>query len=362
MLDTGPSQLILWDPRPTGHHLAYLRAALLAALNGPWSEIWIPAWAGRYLGRGDSRVKLLPDGSRLGDLRGEPEFAHPQLTVLLDGNNELPYLARHGWPGRLRIVDIRCQQTDVKYTRTLPRRLFGAWHLALREVLVRRTPTTLLSLDHRSDSIGSKTLRSHLNCLPELAQDCPDSRGPDRASGERSETKEAVIIGSLDRRKGVGLTLDALKSDPSLRVRVSVIGQPVPEYEIELERLKAKARGEGLPMQFNLNALPWSEYCRALHQSHIVLLPYQSHRGGSGILASLQDYTGQVIVSDFGWLGHLAGRQGLRTFQNGNAEDLARALREAQQSDASAPLNLECDLYAHQRAFGRIVIGEACRH
>jgi hypothetical protein len=65
-------------------------------------------------------------------------------------------------------------------------------------------------------------------------------------------------------------------------------------------------------------------------RTDVLVLPYRSHLGSSGLLSSAFDVPGiTVVCSDFGWLGHIAGAAGAVLFRDLRAADLATALERA---------------------------------
>lgn len=357
--------IILWNSRRSGHHPVYMRALVDVAIS-MYSDVWVPSWITAYLPRPALRnVSLLPQEAA-SDFKAMADFARerrPDLTIIADGTSHMHSLALHGWPSRLAVIDIRTQQCDLVFGHGI-RRPWGALHLVLRECVVRRQTTTFHVLDHRACAIGTRRLRRATIPLPELRQTYSLGQIP-AASAPSDSPRTAVLMGALDKRKGLEVVIEAAEAlsaeSQGSQIQFVVAGRPVDRYLPEITRIRKRAQRAGLPISFRLHHLSEFEYFQTLFDADYVLLPYLRHRGGSGLLASLDGYRGHVVVSDRGWLGEVARRLGLHTFQEGDGVHLAKIIQALEMQRgcgrSQSALRLPSSLYAGAETFGRTILG-----
>jgi glycosyltransferase involved in cell wall biosynthesis len=351
------TRILVWDRRSSGHHPAYLSAVVDAGVaRGTLESLILPRWA-EALGESVGATPLFDDSQTL---RESVVRHNPTEVILLDGHDEVPNLLRWRFGVEFRVVDIRSQhvfRAGATRRSSITARSRAAAHRVLREAACRRNSVRFLCLENDTASVGSSRLRRQTDPLPELKQAAPAQPAPRATPTGR---QRIVLAGSLDDRKGIELTLEALKmldSRERSRLQLEIVGKPrEARYGRQLEAIVDSAIHDGLPVTADLRRLDEEELQETVLSARIVLLPYLDHRGGSGLLSMLDGYHGAVVASDFGWLGQLAREAGAFTFRNGEASSLAASLVLVSTIPRST-LRLPSKRYRSALEFGDVVLG-----
>jgi glycosyltransferase involved in cell wall biosynthesis len=119
-----------------------------------------------------------------------------------------------------------------------------------------------------------------------------------------------LLLGSLDDRKGVPQTLEALAVLPpelAQRSALVIAGKPRRSLAAVLDSALAAARRHTVAqIVTRFEYLPESTVAECFHMSDVIMLPYQRFAATSGVLTQAALLGRPVIASDFGWIGRAA--------------------------------------------------------
>ena len=215
-------RVLIWADSASGHHEAYVSQLLYGA--PAHIEIVAPSWAAHPARSCAADVVTYESGVTLRQvLRAYPLDA----VVVVDGHEYLPKLAVQSLPGLVCAIDIRAADVprpfgDLRWIEGLK------WAAArtLKEVAVRRNRSFFFVLDGRALGRGSTRLRSRTFRL----RDVVVTMAPVvRRQGGSPFT--ALLLGSLERRKGVDVALEAawLLRD-TIEIHIIIAGKPRSDY------------------------------------------------------------------------------------------------------------------------------------
>jgi len=151
-----------------------------------------------------------------------------------------------------------------------------------------------------------------------------------------TDKKIFLFYGTGNRRKGLDLLLETFESDLPESLHLFCVGAINPEDRIlkRMNQLKASGR-----LTFQDRYISVHEEKLAFSACDVVVLPYRSHYGSSGLLPRAAQAMKPVISSDYGLLGQRVRDHGLgHVFKNEDPEDLTRKLRSEMEEHSS---NLE---------------------
>lgn len=362
--------VLVWDPTSDGHHRRYLEAVIQAAPS--WARLTTPGWAAELDSMrpgvvvGHLRPTYVGEDRR--ELMATLRVRRPDVVLAMEAHQLIRRLALRPLPRGLAFVglDLRGTHGLLGNPRAyLPSLRFG--HLAsavagltAREVLVRRQNCVFLSLNGWTVRVGTKLLRSRTFYAPDPIEHLPDVQ--ERPEPEAGAPEVLGLIGVLDRRKGLHILAEALEyayangSVMPQQVELLIAGACRPGYETELASLVESVRDKGFNVSLELGHMTVSDLAHALDRTSILVLPYPSHFGSSGLLgSSLRFPRLRVVCSDFGWLGAQAKAAGAVLFRNGDARDLARAIAEVISGNAETGASVDLMGYAQPDAFGRAI-------
>jgi glycogen(starch) synthase len=190
-----------------------------------------------------------------------------------------------------------------------------AWQDRLKRFLLRYAAASIAVSQAVADDLETPSVVIHNPYRDQLFRRLP----------EIERTGELVFVGRLVSDKGADLLLGALAllGQEGLAPRLTIVGEGP-----EAERLRDQARALGLADRVDLRgALVGEELVRVLN-SHRVLVVPSRYNEPFGIVALEGIACGCVVVgSAGGGLAEAIGPCG-RTFHNGEAADLARALAD----------------------------------
>jgi glycosyltransferase involved in cell wall biosynthesis len=229
--------------------------------------------------------------------------------------------------------------------------------VGLREISVRRGKVRYLSLIPAA-VVGTGRLRGdsdwYLDPLERLGSLPACSTSKDR--------KRILLAGVLVGRKGIIDLAQAVVQLPSAtrsQVEVVYAGERHAEGHQELADAVALLERENVAVRTLPRKSAADEFAALLATADVIALPYRSHKGGSGLLGTgLVSSTAQLVVSDFGWTGEIAGRLDVITFPNGDIGALSEALVEAlEKGNRSRPVDPEelSEFYGTDQSFGEHV-------
>lgn len=319
-------RVLLWDLRRQGHHARWLSYLQAAAPEG--IDVIVSPPAG-------TTNSPLPPGREWRLLKAFVARELPDAVILMSGHGLArrlavsPLLRRLPWL----ILDLRCSMAVLAkpsyFSNTSRKTRIGAYvTLAAREIMVRRGNVAFGYLIPWAVEVGSGELRSRSECIPDPMEPLKASDPIDTADGRTV----ASLIGVLAPRKGLDVLAAAARSAPDLADRyvLRIAGNPAVGYQREAERLVTNMRAAGFKVEATLRQLSTEEFHDALSSTDVVVLPYVSHLGSSGILgAVLETGRHRVVASDYGWLGKAAASAGAILFTDGDASSLGEALRHA---------------------------------
>jgi len=318
-------RVLIWDPKRIGHHEVWLR---MLERTAPRDVVTTTEPAA------DGTRDRVDDRAALREAVGSEQ---PDAVLLADLG---PFVERSWWRriARQRIVAIDHRSAHLDALRgSLSRRKLRQAARIVRdrvhyEVLVRVNPDLqIVALNPNATSRGSRRLRRQHRWMPNPLNDlaavecCRWPRGRFRIA----------VVGYLQRRKGLHSLVAAFGELPAAErgaLELLVAGQPSPGYRARAEQLVERARGLGVEVTAVLRHLDDDEYAAAVRGADLVVLTYDGHFGGSGILvqaASVPDPPA-VMISDTGWIAGEARLAGALVVPAGDAVAIASAIRHAQ--------------------------------
>ena len=318
---------LVWDVTAAGHHARYADAIVAAAPDD--EELLLPDWAQSLDSAERSGRNVSFITQERGTLRATLRRYRPSTAILLDADQVLAN-PRLGRDARLICLDLQTPQVPLyrahDRSRMTQRRLVSASVRTLQRIaLAGATDIRFLSLNGWSADVGPRMLRDRSTPIRDPLEALP------RAMAE-TEPGRLAMVGVLDRRKGLDLVVDALAQlPPADDWTLFVGGQVVPSYEAEFHAHLTRLRESGVTVEVEGAHLPASRLAAELSRAAVLLLAYRSHFGSSGLFGTFLSggYRGSAVVSDFGWLGHIAQENSAVTFRDGDATALAAAIRAA---------------------------------
>lgn len=210
-----------------------------------------------------------------------------------------------------------------------------AKQLTIRAALRNPHLRTLFSLDPLATP-GLMQWARHTDCiyLPEPLWDPPnDVRGSPLTQGLEPTRRRLVLFGSLDKRKGVLLVLDALQGLPdNLQRKLSLIlagrlnDREGPELRRRIHSFEA---GSAVQLAFNDDHIPEAEIQPLLRSCDLVLVTYQRHTGSSGLLIRAAAAGVPVLASNHGLVGSQVRSHGLGlTVDSTSADEIRTAIAQ----------------------------------
>ncbi len=339
-MSSAARRVLVWDVQSYGHHERYLSAFVSGAPGGV--ELTLPHWTPPEVAARPDRAEILGPPVHADEWRSfsdAVEHVRPDVVVAMEAHRVIRWLATRSLPPfGFVALDLRDHHgllgNPRAYLRGLRPRLVGgavaAW--LAREVVVRRRPARFLSLNGWTTRVGSRRLRDCTLALPDPFEHLPLPHPQQQASA----TTTITIAGLMSERKGLDLlvvALERLAAEPRLDlsdVEVVVAGQCLPAYASTFRELVVRLERLGVGVKVADRHLTVEELGAIFAATDVLVLPYRSHLGSSGLLSSAFDIPGiTVVCSDFGWLGHVAGAAGALLFRDRSASELASALGRA---------------------------------
>lgn len=360
--------MIYFDSSSTGHHDAYFAAVREAAERRGLSLRRLPAFGIRSRG-------AIPLYRQLATVRHE--LRRSAGVIVADWNFSEAALwsvlsVRHGFS--VTIIDYTCQLSIADHVgreRVSRRDLLKTWSIRMVfEILVRIGDVRIASIL----PVTSRRISQRLRRRTQHVGDPRLSVTPDRSAsqairesllrGTQSGRSLVVIPGSIRPSKGLDIFVKAMLTSDDLRSRVSVLiaGSALAGYRSEAARLVESIRDMDVPVTWLDQWFDDQTLWDHVNAADVVVLPYRSPRGGSGILAGLDTFRGYVVTTDYGFVGRLAAEAGATTFEDGAPAALADALSGVLNRDvASEPISIPFYLCPDRFEFGARVLDVARR-
>lgn len=183
--------------------------------------------------------------------------------------------------------------------------------------------------------------------LPDPVEAPAPTQTPDKvraALGIEPGRRLAVLFGSLEERKGVFETLDAVRmldADVAARLALVILGRGYPETRERLQSAVDRARQTAATVVFEERFVPDAELDDLVTAADVMLAPYRGHVGSSGVVLRAAAAGTPVLATSDGMVGrevrqHRLG-QAVEPSAPSIAEALARAVRDPEADfDAAA--------------------------
>ena len=370
---SGPGPLLLFDAAADGHHPEYVQHLVGGAVARGRTQDVVLAVPETMLA---ARPSLTAGGIQAFPLPAAPSFTspwaasrfqwdllseavraiRPSRVLLLYADSVIPTLARHarlpGHPG-LWTVHFRPPVHD-RGARLRERVRDVVKRRQLRAVLRHPDLRTAFTLDPRALAYfqtQARTARTVALADPvTYAERSPKQQAEDRERirrelGVRPGRHLMVLFGSLEPRKGIFQTVEALQHlrvGVSERLTVALVG---PVYagcrEAFAEVMAAAERATAAQLLLDDRVVGQSEIAALLVAADTVLLPYQRHIGSSAVLIRAAGLQRPTITQDVGLVGQWTRTHRLgRTVDSTSPRALARAMEDALAAPAGA---FDCD-------------------
>ena len=378
---TPRQHLLLYEPRPEGHHLGWLRFITEDLLSaGLQLTLAVDLRTENAPKVREQLAELLPEiklinaydvnGRRHGD-RKMGSVAHclhesGAANVFLCAFDEI---ASHCWRratfGILPPVELRGRMGGIYHR---PRFLDAPnWSLdrwlkepGFRRLISQGWLRQLLFVDE----FIAQGLKNQFPAAPIffLPDPCPagydgDIRAARQVLALPADKKILLFYGGGYRRKGLHLAVHAMLDLPANSAAFLLCaGQlnPTGETAGGLEQLVRRGRACLINRYVSV-----AEEKNCFAASDVVLLPYLNHFGTSGVLSRAMAAGKPVIVSDEQLLGRLTREQGLGLlFPSGNVKTLSGKIQEAAVFSPEATTRFYAAAHAYARRYSR----EAYRH
>jgi len=335
-------RVLVWDLVSHGHHERYLRALVAGAPDGV--EMTLPHWTPPDISDSLAEAEILDPPAHADEWRSFSDAVtqvQPDVVVSLLAHQFVRWVAtRRLRPFGLVALDLLDHHgllgNPRAYRHALRPRLVGGavagW--LSREAVVRRRPARFLSLNGWTTRVGTRRLRDCTIALPDPLEHLP--LPPPHPHREPSAATTITIAGLMSERKGLDLLVAALEQLAARQrvhpsdIEVVIAGQCLPEFASRFRELVGRLERLGVGVNVADRYVTVEEFGAIFAATDVLVLPYRSHLGSSGLLGSAFDVPGiTVVCSDFGWLGYVAGAAGAVLFHDLSASDLALALERA---------------------------------